>query len=182
MSDTSRPIKTKPGNISAQRLKSFIERIEKLEEERKAIGGDIRDVYSEAKGGGFDVKTMRKLIALRKMDAADRDEQEAILDVYRQALGMDSGSSGAGATVEIVDGDALDKRAVQAIELLGKGNSTRAVAATTGLSKSNVARILQAMKANQTAPQHHGAADSEDADQDSASSASTPGGRGDVTH
>ena len=52
------------------------------------IGGDIRDVYSEAKGGGFDVKTMRKVISLRKMDAADRDEQEAILDVYKQALGM----------------------------------------------------------------------------------------------
>jgi uncharacterized protein (UPF0335 family) len=88
MPDGSRPIKTKPGNISAERLKSFVERIEKLEEERKAIGGDIRDVYSEAKGGGFDVKTMRKLISLRKMDAADRDEQEAILDVYKQALGM----------------------------------------------------------------------------------------------
>ena len=80
--------KTKAGPISADRLKSFVERIEKLEEERKAIGGDIRDVYSEAKGGGFDVKTMRKVIGLRKMDAADRDEQEAILDVYKQALGM----------------------------------------------------------------------------------------------
>lgn len=88
MPDGSRPIKTKPATISAERLKSFIERIEKLEEERKAIGGDIRDVYSEAKGGGFDVKIMRKVIGLRKMDAADRDEQETMLDVYKQALGM----------------------------------------------------------------------------------------------
>ena len=64
--------KVKAGPISADRLKSFVERIEKLEEERKAIGGDIRDVYSEAKGVGYDVKTMRKIVSLRKMDAADR--------------------------------------------------------------------------------------------------------------
>jgi uncharacterized protein (UPF0335 family) len=76
------------GPISADRLKSFVERIEKLEEERKAIGGDIRDVYSEAKGVGYDVKTMRKIVSLRKMDAADRDEQETLLDTYKHALGM----------------------------------------------------------------------------------------------
>ena len=80
--------KTKAGPISADRLKSFIERIEKLEEERKAISGDIRDVYSEAKGVGYDVKAMRTVIALRKKDAADRDEQEQLLDVYKHALGM----------------------------------------------------------------------------------------------
>lgn len=80
--------KTKAGPISADRLKSFIERIEKLEEERAAIGSDIKDVFSEAKGVGYDVKTMRKVISIRKMDAADRDEQEALLDVYKHALGM----------------------------------------------------------------------------------------------
>ena len=80
--------KTKAGPISAERLKSFVERIEKLEEERHAIGSDIRDVYSEAKGVGYDVKTMRRLVSLRKMDAADRDEQEALLDTYKHALGM----------------------------------------------------------------------------------------------
>ena len=80
--------KTKAGPISAERLKSFVERIEKLEEERKAIGGDIRDVYSEAKGVGYDVKTMRKIISIRKVDAAERDEQEQLLDVYKHALGM----------------------------------------------------------------------------------------------
>src|SRR6516164_1544199 len=80
--------KTKAGPISAERLKSFVERIEKLEEERHAIGGDIRDVYSEAKGVGYDIKTMRRLVSLRKMDAADRAEQEALLDTYKHALGM----------------------------------------------------------------------------------------------
>jgi uncharacterized protein (UPF0335 family) len=80
--------KTRPGPISAERLKSFVERIEKLEEERHAIGSDIRDVYSEAKGVGYDVKTMRKIVGLRKIDAADRAEQEALLDTYKHALGI----------------------------------------------------------------------------------------------
>ena len=80
--------KTKAGPISAERLKSFVERIEKLDEERKAISDDMRDVYSEAKGVGYDVKTMRKIVSLRKMDAADRDEQDALLDTYKHALGM----------------------------------------------------------------------------------------------
>ena len=80
--------KVKAGPVSADRLKSFVERIEKLEEERMAISGDIRDVYSEAKGVGYDVKTMRKIISIRKVDAAERDEQEQLLDVYKHALGM----------------------------------------------------------------------------------------------
>lgn len=74
--------------IAAERLKSFIERIEKLEEEKKAITADIADVYSEAKGTGFDVKTMKDLIKLRKLDSAERDEQQTLLDLYKQALGM----------------------------------------------------------------------------------------------
>ena len=80
--------KTKPGEVSADRLKSFVERIEKLEEERTAIGSDIRDVYSEAKGVGYDVKTMRKIVSLRGLDAADRAEQETLLDTYKHALGI----------------------------------------------------------------------------------------------
>lgn len=89
MPDGSRPpSKQKPATVAADRLKSLVERIEKLEEERKAIGGDIRDVYSEAKGSGFDVKTMRQVVRLRKMDSADREEQETMLDLYKQALGM----------------------------------------------------------------------------------------------
>ena len=80
--------KTKAGPISADRLKSFVERIEKLEEERRAIGGDVKDVYSEAKGVGYDVKTIRKIVSMRRMDAADRAEEETLLDVYKHALGM----------------------------------------------------------------------------------------------
>jgi uncharacterized protein (UPF0335 family) len=74
--------------VSAQRLKSFIERIERLEEEKKAMGADIREVYSEAKSSGFDTKIMRKVIALRRMEPADRAEQEALMQVYIDAIGM----------------------------------------------------------------------------------------------
>ncbi len=73
--------------ISAQRLKSFIERIERLEEERKALGADIREVYSEAKSTGYDPKIMRQVVKLRKMDASDRQEQESLLQVYLDAVG-----------------------------------------------------------------------------------------------
>ena len=73
--------------ISAQRLKSFIERIERLEEEKKNLSTDLKEVYSEAKGGGFDTKIMRQVIRLRKMDKQDRQEQEAILQLYLDAIG-----------------------------------------------------------------------------------------------
>lgn len=69
-------------------LKSIIERIERVEEERKALGADISEIYAEAKGNGFDTKIIRKIIALRKMSAADRQEQEALLETYKSALGM----------------------------------------------------------------------------------------------
>ena len=74
--------------VSAQRLKSFITRIERLEEEKKAMGADIREVYSEAKSSGFDVKIMRKVIALRRMEPAERQEQEALMQVYIDAIGF----------------------------------------------------------------------------------------------
>jgi len=76
------------GGIAGDRLKSFIERIERLEEERKTLSEDIKEVYAEAKGTGFDTKIMRQLIRLRKMDKDDLDEQETLLDVYKRALGM----------------------------------------------------------------------------------------------
>ena len=76
------------GGIAGERLKSFIERIERLEEETKALAEDIKEVYAEAKGVGFDVKIMRQVIKIRKMDQDDLDEQETLLDVYMQALGM----------------------------------------------------------------------------------------------
>ena len=76
------------GGVAAERLKSFIERIERLEEEKAARAADIREVYSEAKGAGFDTKIMRQVVRLRKMDETDRQEQETLLDVYKQALGL----------------------------------------------------------------------------------------------
>jgi uncharacterized protein (UPF0335 family) len=69
-------------------LKAFVERIERLEEEKKTIADDIRDVYAEAKGTGFDVKALRTIVRLRKQDADERREQETILETYMQALGM----------------------------------------------------------------------------------------------
>ncbi len=79
---------TDGGGIAAQRLRSFIERIERLEEEKAALAADIREVYAEAKGDGFDVKTMRQIVRLRKMESSDRAEQEALLDLYKAALGL----------------------------------------------------------------------------------------------
>lgn len=75
-------------SFAKDQLKAIISRIEKLEEEKKTISDDIRDVYAEAKGTGFDVKALRAVIRLRKQDANERQEQEAILETYLQALGM----------------------------------------------------------------------------------------------
>ncbi len=74
--------------IAADQLRLFIERIERLEEEKKGIADDIRDVYSEAKGQGYDTKIMRAIVRLRKMEKNDRDEMDALLETYRAALGL----------------------------------------------------------------------------------------------
>lgn len=76
-------------DVAAERLKSFVSRIERLEEEKAALANDIKEVYSEAKGTGFDVKVLRKIISLRKKDSADRREEEEILALYMAALGME---------------------------------------------------------------------------------------------
>ncbi len=76
------------GGVSTDRLRSFVDRIERLEEEKMALAADIREVYSEAKGAGFDVKVMRQLIRLRKLDKDDRTQMEEILSVYERALDM----------------------------------------------------------------------------------------------
>lgn len=78
----------KPGGVAADQLRSIIERVERLEEEKAGIAADIRDVFAEAKGNGFDVPTIRKILKLRSMDAQEREEQETILDTYLVALGM----------------------------------------------------------------------------------------------
>src|SRR4051812_34718515 len=77
------------GSIAADELRLLIERIERLEEEKGAMSDDIKDVYAEAKARGYDTKTMRRIVALRKMETNDRKEQDALLDTYRAALGID---------------------------------------------------------------------------------------------
>lgn len=74
--------------VARDQLRTIIERIERLEEEKKAIADDIKDVYAEAKANGFDAKTLRKVVSLRKIESAEREEQEAMLDLYLSALGM----------------------------------------------------------------------------------------------
>ena len=76
------------GGIAADQLRSVIERVERLEEEKAGIAADIRDIYAEAKGNGFDTKIIRQIIRLRKMEKADRQEQEQLLELYKAALGM----------------------------------------------------------------------------------------------
>ena len=76
------------GGIAGDQLRSYIERIERLEEEKAALAADIREVFSEAKGNGFDVKIMRQIIRLRKLDRDDRQEQEELLQLYQHAIGM----------------------------------------------------------------------------------------------
>ncbi|MCC7283773.1 MAG: DUF2312 domain-containing protein [Acetobacteraceae bacterium] len=74
------------GGIAADRLRSIVERIERLEEEKKALAGDIRDIFQEAKSAGFDTKVLRQVLRLRRMDQAALQEQDTLLDLYRRAL------------------------------------------------------------------------------------------------
>ena len=76
------------GNVAADQLRLFIERIERLEEEKKGVSDDIKDVYAEAKANGYDSKIMRQIVRLRKMEKHARDEQDALLETYRNALGL----------------------------------------------------------------------------------------------
>jgi uncharacterized protein (UPF0335 family) len=75
-------------NFAKGQLKAFVERIEKLEEEKKALAEDVREVYAEAKGAGFDVKALRTVVRLRMQDSEERKEHEALVDLYRDALGL----------------------------------------------------------------------------------------------
>jgi uncharacterized protein (UPF0335 family) len=77
-------------NFAKDQLKSLVERVERLEEEKTALSGDIREVYAEAKGNGFDTKIVRQVVRLRKLDSSQREEQDALLDLYMSALGMAS--------------------------------------------------------------------------------------------
>lgn len=77
-------------NFAKDQLKSIVERVERLEEEKTALSGDIREVYAEAKGNGFDTKIVRQVVRLRKMDASEREERDALIDLYMSALGQGS--------------------------------------------------------------------------------------------
>ena len=79
---------TQNGPIASDRLRSLVERIERLEQERTLLGTDIKDIYTEAKSAGFDVKVLRQVIRLRKLEPAEAEEQETLLDLYRRTLGM----------------------------------------------------------------------------------------------
>ena len=85
---TAKPDDTEVGGIAADRLRSIIERVERLEEEKKALSSDIKDIMAEAKSAGFDVAVIRKILAIRKQEPADVEEQDTLLDLYRRALGM----------------------------------------------------------------------------------------------
>ena len=88
MSETSEKTNAKVGGVAADRLRSLVDRIERLEEERKSLGNDIKDIFSEAKSAGFDCAVLRQLIKIRKEDPNVVEENETLLDVYRRALGM----------------------------------------------------------------------------------------------
>lgn len=81
-------IEMNSGRIAADQIRAFVERIERLEDEKKALSDDIKDVFAEAKSNGYDVKVLRQVIRLRKQDSNERQEMEALLDLYLHALGM----------------------------------------------------------------------------------------------
>lgn len=88
MSEENPGVGHNSGGVAADKLKAFVERIERLETEKADLATDIREIYSEAKGNGFDTKIMRKIVALRKMEEPDRKEQDELLNLYRDALGI----------------------------------------------------------------------------------------------
>ena len=88
MLDRTEPLSDATAGFAKEQLKSFIERLERMDEEIKALNADKRDIYAEAKGCGFDVKALREILKIRRLDADQRAEHEAIVDLYMQALGM----------------------------------------------------------------------------------------------
>jgi len=117
--------KTKSFTVSAETLKGYVDRLEKMDEEKKAVADDIKDIYAELKGNGYDAKAIRTIVRERKVDAAEAAEQEAILDTYRHALGM----------------------AVQAVR---DGASQRSAAKAHGVSRSYLGRVLGGPSAENT--------------------------------
>lgn len=106
---------TKSG-FAAGQLRSIVERIERLEEEKAALAADIREVYAEAKGNGFDVARIRDVVKLRKLEAADRQEREAVLDLYKSALGMLDGTPLGDATLNRLADEVKPGRRTKALD------------------------------------------------------------------
>ena len=129
------------GNIAADQLRLFIERIERLNEEKKSIGDDIKDVYGEAKATGFDVPTMRKIVALRKMEKHVRQEAEALLETYKAALGMDDMFAGH-------DGSPRDQRAQAAADHLKEAYAPADTAEESDLYARALALVIEHQKAS----------------------------------
>lgn len=124
---------TDVGGVTGEHLRSFIERIERLQEEQRAIGADVREVFSEAKAVGFETKVMRRILALRRMDPSTRQELESLEDLYRRAVGLEP----------MGEEPAIDGRLGKATDLFRRGMTVRAVAAAMGISAATAGRLRQ---------------------------------------
>jgi uncharacterized protein (UPF0335 family) len=141
---------SKTGGIAADQLRAIVERIERMQEEAAGIASDIRDIFAEAKGGGFCPKTLRKIIALRKLDTAERDEAEHMLNTYLSALGMQSSvnfeSEDKEATMEDATEDELYQPAKD-IVLRDRNASTSYLQRMLKLGYNRAARLVDRMEA-----------------------------------
>lgn len=120
------------GGVAGERLRSFIERIERLMEEKASIGADIREVFEEAKGVGFNTKIMRKMIVLRKLDPCARQEEEQLIELYKRALGMEGGAE-----------PAMDTQLREAAAMFRAGLTVRVVADALDVSSATAGRLRQ---------------------------------------
>lgn len=138
-------------NVAGDELRSFIERVERLEEEKKDIAGDIKEVYGEAKSRGYDVKVLRKIVSLRKQDANERQQQEEMLDLYCQALGMD------GQMRLPLEGETVASAApTMSIQLYGEDGSPLHPPVSTEVMKAAV-DVVEARKIKQAAKKQRAA-------------------------
>lgn len=134
------------GGQSAEHLKQFIERIERLEEEKKTIAEDIKEVFAEAKGTGFDVKIMREIIKLRKKDQADLEAAEYLLDIYKRAMGMlpqmDLFEDKKTNNIETILSD-MSQATKDMVQLKKSGDNIRRIGKELGLSQSHIDQVIQ---------------------------------------
>jgi uncharacterized protein (UPF0335 family) len=132
-------------------LKSIVERVERLEEEKKTISGDIKEVYAEAKANGFDTKILRLLVRLRKKEAAEREEEQSMLDVYMAAMGMIPGDAESAEFAELAKGKAGDQAPAETTLDLG-GGATATVHGTGPLATAIKEAIKEAIPEAMEAP------------------------------